>query len=187
MVRVTVFGTSGFDVTTINPKTVELDGVHAIARVLRKVRRDEFVNETFVFPANQLSQSPGLFNNLPATLTGNTYSGVPFASSKAVLNIPHSARLFGQLHRYMGGGTIYKALAKAERRNPSIPISLSSTPEQAVNYNLNPTGNASINVNYTPVLRGVRKDQTEAARPVVSIRALPSTIMRVCRGAFGIA
>jgi hypothetical protein len=182
LVRVTIFGTSGFNVTDINPQTVELDGVHAIAHINRKVRRDEFVNATYVFPANELTSQPvGLY---PATLTGSTYGGVPFVSSKAVLNVPFSARLFGRLHHYMGGGSIYKALAKAEHRNPSVPISTSSTPDTAVSLNTNATGSASIPVNYTPVLRGLQKDQSLAVRPVVSIPRLahhehPSVSRRV--------
>ena len=170
LVRVTVFGTSGFNVTDINPHTVELDGVPAIARIDRKFRRDEFDNTTYVFPANELTSQPvGLY---PATLTGSTYSGVPFATSKAVLNIPFSARLFGRLHHYMGGGSIYKALAKAEDRNTSVPISTSTTPNSAVSLNPNASGSASIPVNYTPVLRGLHKDELAAARPVVSIPRL---------------
>lgn len=170
LVRVTVFGTSGFNVTDINPATVELDGVHAIARIDRKMRRDEFDNTTYVFPANELTSQPvGLY---PATLTGETYNGVPFASSKAVLNIPFSARLFGRLHHYMGGGSIYKALVKAETRNPSVPISVTSTPVSAVSRNPRASGSASIAVSYTPVLRGLSRDQEAASRPVVSIPRL---------------
>jgi hypothetical protein len=170
LVRVTIFGTSGFHVMDINPQTVELDGVPAIAHVTRKVRRDEFLNATYVFPADELTSQPvGLY---PATLTGSTFSGVPFESSKAVLNIPFSARLFGRLHHYMGGGSIYKALLKAEIRNPSVPISISDRPEIAVSRNPKATGSASIPVNYTPVLTGVRKDQVDAVRPVVSIPRL---------------
>ena len=169
LVRVTIFGTSGFHVTDINPQTVELDGVHAIAHVTRKVRRDEFLNATYVFPANQLSQPAGLY---PATLTGQTFSGVPFASSKAVLNIPFSARLFGRLHHYMGGGSIYKALAKAESRNPSVPISLASDPVTAVSLDRAARGTASIAVNYTPAISSTAKGEKTAARPVVSIPRL---------------
>jgi hypothetical protein len=169
LVRVTVFGTSGFDVTHINPTSVELDGVHAIAHINRKVRRDEFLNATYVFPANDLSQPAGLY---PATLTGATYSGVPFESSKAVLNIPFSARLFGRLHRYMGGGTIYKALAKAEIRNPSIPISLGSSPVTAVSLNRAPRGTASIAVNYTPAVSSTARAEKTAVRPMVSVPRL---------------
>ena len=54
LVRVSVFGTSGFPVSSINPATVELDGVAPIAHFTRKVRRDEFPFETFVFVANEL-------------------------------------------------------------------------------------------------------------------------------------
>jgi hypothetical protein len=170
LVRVTVFGTSGFDVAQINPATVELDGVHAVAHINRKFRRDEFLNATYVFPASELSQQPvGLY---PATLTGATYSGVPFESSKAVLNIPFSARLFGRLHRYMGGGSIYKALAKAEVRNPSVPISLGSTPVTAVSRNPTARGTASIAVNYTPAVSSTTRAEKTTARPVVSIPRL---------------
>ncbi len=169
LVRVTVFGTSGFDVAQINPATVELDGVHAIAHVNRKFRRDEFLNATYVFPAQGLNQPAGLY---PATLTGQTNSGVPFESSKAVLNVPDSARLFGRLHRYMGGGTIYKALIKAEVRNASIPISPGSDPVTAVSLNPAARGTASIAVNYTPAVSSTTKAEKTAARPVVSIPRL---------------
>ena len=59
----------------INPATVELDGVHAIAHITRKVKRDEFPFATYVFVADQLNLPPGLTT---ATLTGQTKSGVTF-------------------------------------------------------------------------------------------------------------
>jgi len=169
LVRVTIFGTSGFPVSQINPATVELDGVPAIAHINRKFRRDEFLNATYVFPALGLNQPAGLY---PATLTGATQSGVPFESSKAVLNIPFSARLFGRLHRYMGGGSIYKALAKAEARNASVPISVGSDPVTVVSRNPAARGTASIAVNYTPAVSSTAKAEKTAARPVVSIPRL---------------
>ncbi|HKI17322.1 MAG TPA: hypothetical protein VKA15_05560 [Isosphaeraceae bacterium] len=169
LVRVTIFGTSGFPVSQINPQTVELDGVPAIAHVNRKFRRDEFLNATYVFPAQGLNQPAGLY---PATLTGQTDSGVPFASSKAVLNIPDSARLFGRLHRYMGGGSIYKAVVKAEARNASVAISQSSAPVTAVSRNPAARGAASIAVNYSPVVSSAARADRTAVRPVVSIPRL---------------
>ena len=87
LVRVYVFGTSGFPVSQINPATVELDGVHAIAHITRKVKRDEFPFATYVFVADQLNLPTGLTT---ATLTGQTFSGVSFSSQKDVLNIPDS-------------------------------------------------------------------------------------------------
>ncbi len=108
----------------------------------------------------------------PATLTGQSKSGVPFESSKAVFNIPDSARLFGRLHRYMGGGTIYKVLIKAEVRNASIPISTGTDPVTAVSLNPAARGTASLAVNYTPAVSSAGRAARTAARPVISIPRL---------------
>ncbi len=113
LIRVSIFGTSGFPVSEINPATVELDGVHAVAHITRKIHRDEFPFQTYVFVANQLSLPSGLTT---ATLTGETYSGFPFQTQKDVLNIKDSAKVFGQLKRYMGNASFYKRLAKIEAR-----------------------------------------------------------------------
>ncbi len=59
LIRVTIVGSSNFKVSDINPATVALDGVHAIAHVTRKVRRDEFPMATYVFVANQLAPAQG--------------------------------------------------------------------------------------------------------------------------------
>ena len=79
LVRVSVFGTSGFPVSSINPATVELDGVKSIAHITRKVRRDEFPFQTYVFVANQFKLPAGLTT---ATLTGQTKSGVTFQTRR---------------------------------------------------------------------------------------------------------
>ena len=112
-----ILGTSGFNVKDINPSTVTLDGVHAIAHVTRKVRRDPFPTATYVFVANQLHLPKGLSN---VTLAGTLNNGTTmFSTSTAVLNIPYASQVAkGPLHRYMGGGTIYEALAKIEAKHP---------------------------------------------------------------------
>jgi hypothetical protein len=171
LVRVSIFGTSGFPVKDINPATVELDGVHAIAHITRKVRRDEFPFATYVFVADQLNLPAGLTT---ATLTGQTTSGVTFESQRDVLNIPDSARVFGRLKRYMGNASFYKALAKVEARNPATGISVDNTPVTAVSRNPAPTGNARIKVDYTPRVTPAAKAAKDAervkVRPVVSIK-----------------
>ena len=43
----------------INPSTVTLDGVHAIAHITRKVRRDEFPTATYVFVAEPVAPAQG--------------------------------------------------------------------------------------------------------------------------------
>jgi hypothetical protein len=168
LVRVTIFGTSGFDVAQINPATVELDSVHAIAHVNRKFHRDEFLAATYVFLANQLSLPEGLTT---ATLTGKTFSGVTFVTQKDVLNIPFSARLAGPLHRLMGGGSIYKALGKLEARNPGNVGSVESPPVASQSANRAARGLASIRVDYSPAVQSAAKAaRSPAPRPVVSIK-----------------
>ena len=44
----------------INPATVELDGVKSIAHITRKIHRDEFPFQTYVFVADQLNLPSGL-------------------------------------------------------------------------------------------------------------------------------
>ena len=163
LVRVSIFGTSGFPVKDINPATVELDGVHAVAHITRKVKRDEFPFATYVFVADQLNLPTGLTT---ATLTGQTNSGVSFASQKDVLNIPDSARAFGRLKKYMGNASFYKALAKIEAKNPSAVISVSNTPVTLASRNPAAHGIAKVKVNYTPTLSPVGTGgRVEARRP----------------------
>jgi hypothetical protein len=167
LVRVSIFGTSGFPVSQINPATVELDGVHAIARINRKIQRDEFPFSTYVFVADQLNLPAGLTT---ATLTGETYSGVTFQTQKDVLNIPDSARAFGRLRKYMGGGSIYERLEKIENKHPGTVVSFGSTVVSAVSQNPHPHGVAKVKVDYTPKLAPAAKVAEQVkARPVVSI------------------
>jgi hypothetical protein len=171
LIRVSIFGTSGFPVSEINPATVELDGVHAIAHITRKVHRDEFPFQTYVFVGNQLTLPAGLTT---ATLTGDTYSGFPFQTQKDVLNIKDSAKVFGQLKKYMGNASYYERLVKIETRNPSTVISVNNTPVTAVSRNRAPKGAAAIKVDYTPKVSPAGKVTTAAesvkVRPVVSIK-----------------
>ncbi len=177
LIRVSIFGTSGFPVSQINPATVELDGVHAIAHIGRKVHRNEFPFATYVFVADQLTLPTGLTT---ATLTGTTYTGVKFQTQKDVLNIPDSAKVFGQLKRYMGNASFYKALAKIEARNHSVVISGTSTPVTAVSRNRAASGNAAIKVEYTPAVGPAAKvskaAETAKARPVVSIKRADAAV-----------
>jgi hypothetical protein len=171
LIRVSIFGTSGFPVSEINPATVELDGVHAVAHVPRKVHNDEFPFQTYVFVANQLTLPAGLTT---ATLTGETKSGFPFQSQKDVLNIKDSAKVFGQLKRYMGNASFYKRLKQIEARNPSVAISVTNTPVTAVSKNPAAKGAAAIRVDYTPKVSAAGKvtkaAETVKVRPVVSLK-----------------
>jgi hypothetical protein len=170
LIRVTIVGTSGFNVKQINPTTVTLDGVHALAHITRKVRRDEFPVATYVFPADQLHLPRGLNT---VTLAGTLKNGTTtFQSSREVLNIPDSARVFGQLKRHMGNGSIYGRLARLEAEFPtSVPIRSGSNATVAVSANPAPRGLAKLKVHYAPRVTAspAKAARREVPRPVVSI------------------
>ena len=165
LIRATVLGTSGFPVSQINPATVELNGAPALAHIYRKLPHNEFPAETFVFRANQLSLPAGLTT---ATLTGQTKGGTPFETQETVLNIPFSARLFGRIKQYMGGGSIYRALSKLEARNPGVVISAVAQSTPALSANPAARGLAAIPVDYAPKVHSVKK--AEVKRPVVAVQ-----------------
>jgi hypothetical protein len=177
LVRVTIFGTSGFPVKNIDPATVELNGTHAIAHINRKVRRNEFPFATYIFVGDQLNLAPGLAT---ATLTGKTKSGVSFESQKEVLNIPNSARVFGRLKKSMGNASFYKALSKFEARHPSAAISVNNTPVTTASRNPAASGAARIRVDYTPAVasatKAAREAETVKVRPVVAIQKGAATV-----------
>ncbi len=169
LVRVSILGTSGFPVSLINPATVELNGARSIAHITRKVHRDEFPFQTYVFVADQLNLPRGLTT---ATLTGQTTNGVAFQTQKDVLNLPHSALAFGKLKQYMGNASYYERLSKLEAGNPAIVNTATGATVSLVSRNKHATGTAAIAVSYTPKLsatgHAARADATKA-RPVVSI------------------
>lgn len=167
LIRVNILGTSGFNVNDINPSTVTLDGVHAIAHITRKVPRSQFPSATYVFLANQLNLPKGLSD---VTLSGTLNNGVTtFQSTTAVLNIPGASQVAGRgaLHHYMGGGTIYNALAKVEAKHPSVAIPSSGSAAMTRSANPAPGKTARLEVSYSPVVHAAGK---ATARPVVSIK-----------------
>ncbi len=165
LVRVSVFGTSGVPVSLINPATVKLDGAASIAHITRKVKRNEFPFQTYVFVADQLNLPSGLTT---ATLTGQTTNGVAFSTQKDVLNLPHSALAFGQLKKYMGNASYYERLAKLEAHNPSVANTATSSTVTLASRNSKATGAAAIEVDYTPKVAPA--GAATKARPVVSIK-----------------
>jgi hypothetical protein len=174
LIRVSIFGTSGFPVSEINPATVKLDGASSIAHITRKVRRDEFPFQTYVFVADQLNGGAGLPPGLTtATLTGQTNSGVNFESQKDVLNLPHSALAFGRLKQYMGNASYLKRLAKLEARNPGIANTSTAATVSLGSRNAKATGAAAIKVDYTPKVSAAgntAKADSVKIRPVVSLK-----------------
>ncbi len=116
LVRVYVLGTSGFDVTTINPATVSLDGASPIAHFTRHFPHSEFLNETFVFVGSDINLPAGYTT---ATFTAQTFSGQQITSSRQVLNIPFSAQVPGRLHFLSDKGTAYPGLRRLNATQPA--------------------------------------------------------------------
>ncbi len=173
LVRVNVLGTSGFNVDQIIPNSVTLDGAHAIAHITRKTRRDPFPSATYVFVANQLPLHKGLNN---VELQGTLNNGETFQSSNTVLNLPYASSVAkGPLHRYMGGGTIYNALAKIEKKHPGVAIQPTAAVAVTKSANAHPGETAKLAVSYAPVVHATSKK--EAARPAA--RATPRPVVTI--------
>ncbi len=160
LLRVTILGTSGFNVKDINPATVTLDGVHAIAHITRKVRRDPFPMATYVFVADQLHLPKGLSN---VTLTGTLNNGVTtFDSSTAVLNVPYASQVKGPLHKYMGSGAgLYPRLSRIEAKHAGVAIP--STSSVALSRSRNPAPGTTAKLQVSYAARGARGGQGDRA------------------------
>jgi hypothetical protein len=168
LIRVTIFGTSGFHVKNIVPSSVRLDGVSAEAYVVRKFKRDEFRNATYFFNAKELNgiQPRGLDF---ATLTGMTTDGAAFESAKKVLNRPYLA---GRWHKYKRGGSIQEALLRLVHRHPKFNLSGSSLEVPVVSPRPEVRSKAPVTVNYTPAIGSRSREERTNARPMVSIPRL---------------
>lgn len=173
LVRVTILGTSGFNVKDIDPASVTLDGAHAIAHITRKVRRDPFPMATYVFVANQLHLHPGLND---VTLSGTLNNGMTkFQTSNVVLNVPYASQIKGNFAKYMGSGGVYKSLSRIEARHPGVVIPSSNATAVSRSANPAPGKTARLKVTYAPVVHatGARAERSraepKAARPVVAI------------------
>jgi hypothetical protein len=169
LVRVYIVGTSGFDPTTINPTTAQLDGASPIAHFTRHFPHLEFPVETFVFVGKDINLPPGYTT---ATFTAQTFSGQQIETSKQVLNIPFSARVPGRLHVLMDKGSAYPALRKVEAAHPSaVTLGNTTTPlASTVKLNLASREAAkAVRVNYREQLAA-----TGTTTPVATPRAVVS-------------
>ena len=81
-IRVTVLGSSGFNVQDIDPASVTLGGAPGLL-VVRFINADPWLDATFVFRGPQVTLPAGLTE---ATVTGNLTDGTSFSSSVKVFN-----------------------------------------------------------------------------------------------------
>jgi hypothetical protein len=169
LVRVYILGTSGFDVTTINPATVELNGALPIAHFTRHFPHSEFLNEVFVFIGSDIHLPAGYTT---ATFTAQTFSGQQITTSKQVLNIPFSAKVPGRLHSLLDKGTVYPHLRRLERTDPGAATLGSTAQPLPASVKVNLTSRAAIRE-----LRVDYRDQvssTGTTTPVVTPKTVVS-------------
>ena len=148
LVRVYILGTSGFNVTTINPATVELNGALPIAHYTRHFPHSEFLVATYVFVGSDIHLPAGYTT---ATFTAQTFSGQQITTSKQVLNIPFSAKVPGRLHSLSDKGTTYPGLRRLERTDSGAATLGNTTQPLAASVKVNLTSRAAIRelrVNY---------------------------------------
>jgi hypothetical protein len=169
LVRVYILGTSGFNVTTINPATVELNGALPIAHYTRHFPHSEFLNEVFVFVGSDIHLPAGYTT---ATFTAQTFSGQQITTSKQVLNIPFSAKVPGHLHFLLDKGSVYPHLRRLERTDPGAVTPGSPAQPLPAPVKVNLTSNAAIGN-----LRVDYRDQvssTGSTTPVVTPKTVVS-------------
>ena len=82
-IKAIVLGSSGFDVTKIDPSTVRLGGAAPSYSFTRYANKDEWLDATFVFKGTDINLPKGYTE---ATLTGDLTNGQTFSSSVLVFN-----------------------------------------------------------------------------------------------------
>lgn len=117
LVRVYIQGTSGFDPSTIDPSTVELNGAKPVATKPYTFPRSPFQAQVFIFKASDIQAEPGLQT---LTFTGETFDGQTIITQNQVVNVPNSAQVGGRLKFLMNRGekSQYTALRRLAGSNP---------------------------------------------------------------------
>ncbi|WP_337176887.1 hypothetical protein [Paludisphaera sp.] len=130
LVRVYVQGTSGFDPSTIDPATVDLNGAKPVATKPYQFPRNPYGAQVFVFKASDIQAEPGLQT---LTFTGATYDGQTIITQNQVVNVPNSAQVGGRLKFLMNRGneSQYNSLRRLASSNPEAILDWSIFDRQA--------------------------------------------------------
>jgi hypothetical protein len=117
LVRVYVNGTSGFDPSTIDPATVDLNGAKPVATQPYQFPRNPYPSQVFVFKASDIQAAPGLQT---LTFKGETFDRLTVITQNQVVNITNSAHASGRLKFLMnrGNDTQYNSLKRLAASNP---------------------------------------------------------------------
>lgn len=129
LVRVYVQGTSGFDPSTIDASTVDLNGAKPIASMPYQMPRSPFPSRTFVFRASDIQAEPGL---QMLTFTATTTDGQEIISQNQVVNVPNIGQDRGRLGFLANRGSRvdsqYNALRRLAATNPEAILDPGAVP-----------------------------------------------------------
>jgi hypothetical protein len=195
LVRVSVLGSSGFNVEQIVTDSVRLGGAAPIDHFFRDINGDGLLDETFIFRGNDIKLPPGVTD---ATITGDINNGQPansntFASTVKIFNRDSSfytpAQLAGQQARMANGTTQRDAarlFAREQSRVPTIERNTTlpevTVPPVIVEHPIPQPVNPGASTSATDAAIGelsqahlarrsvVRKEEPRLSGPVVSIR-----------------
>ncbi|MCA1684768.1 MAG: hypothetical protein LC745_02035, partial [Planctomycetia bacterium] len=122
LVRANVLGSSGFDVTRIDPSTVTLGGAHPVFSFDHFINKDNWPDATFVFKGTDVQLPSG---HTDATLAGKLTDGTSFSSS---------VRVFNRDSSFYSPAAVASAQARQESRAaagvvvaPNSPVAISGT------------------------------------------------------------
>ncbi|GIW87454.1 MAG: hypothetical protein KatS3mg108_1778 [Isosphaeraceae bacterium] len=169
-VRVTIFGTSGFDVRRIDNDSVRFGGAEPTFFFRLRANRDEFLDVTYVFRGDELDFPPG---QQFAAITGiyndpTTGQAVPFESGKIIF--VRDASSFSAADR-----------VAQERRLARLGDPLTRVPEfiarraqerrvDLVLGDINPAGSSAESAATVRVRRRIEPPASSASSPVVAPR-----------------
>ena len=162
LIRVNVLGSSGFDVSKIDPTSVTLGGAHPVFAFDRFINKDEWPDATFVFKGTDVTLPAGFTE---ANVSGNLTDGTTFSSSVKVFNRDRSyyspAQNQAQMQREADRETRANgflvlppgspiAAASVGNGATMLDMGTTSTSSKAVSIpGVTPNAN-SLNVSYTP-------------------------------------
>ena len=127
LVRVNVFGTSGFDVNQIDSGSVTMAGATPVAHFTRHINRDHFLDATYVFRSDQLNLQPGTQNVALTGLYNDTATGrqVSFTSANQIFVRGYSSYSPNQIAEQQA------RLAKTGNPIPQIPSAVQERAHKA--------------------------------------------------------
>ncbi|MFO0909447.1 MAG: hypothetical protein U0794_14025 [Isosphaeraceae bacterium] len=166
-VRVSIFGSSGFDVTKIDPSTVTLGGAHPVFGFDRFINGDEWLDTTFVFKGNEIDLPAGWTQ---ATVTGELTNGTTFESSVRVFNRDESyysdSEMAAARQRQLNQQTRDNGWVNVDPNAAATDLALASMPSLS-----GEAYTAGSNLYETAIAAKAKADKVQAAaQPTVSIK-----------------